>query len=111
MMNEHGKSDSGIVSAKWSNKEERANKARSSAEVMEKRLLAKGNSTQQTTSRTQGRAKVQRALGRIRHAAKQDKKQRFTALMHHIYDVDTLRESYFSLKRAAAAGVDGMTWE
>jgi len=35
---------------------------------------------------------------------------RFTALLHHIYTPDTLREAYFRLKREAAPGVDGQTW-
>jgi RNA-directed DNA polymerase len=35
---------------------------------------------------------------------------RFTALLHHIYDRERLRAAYFSLKREAAAGVDGQTW-
>jgi retron-type reverse transcriptase len=35
---------------------------------------------------------------------------RFTALLHHIYNLETLRLAYFSLKREAAAGVDGETW-
>ena len=35
---------------------------------------------------------------------------RFTALLHHIYDLQTLRAAYFNLKREAAAGVDGETW-
>jgi group II intron reverse transcriptase/maturase len=35
---------------------------------------------------------------------------RFTALLHHIYDRQTLSAAYFSLKREAAAGVDGETW-
>jgi group II intron reverse transcriptase/maturase len=36
---------------------------------------------------------------------------RFTALMHHIYNPEALREAYFSLKRKAAPGVDGETWQ
>ncbi len=60
--------------------------------------------------RTQGRIRMQQALSRIRRAAKQDGKLRFTALMHHIYSTDTLREAYFGLKRDAAPGVDGETW-
>ena len=36
---------------------------------------------------------------------------RFTALLHHVYDVDMLREAYFSLKRDAAPDVDGETWQ
>jgi len=35
---------------------------------------------------------------------------RFTALLHHVYNPDTLREAYFRLKREAAPGVDGQTW-
>jgi group II intron reverse transcriptase/maturase len=35
---------------------------------------------------------------------------RFTALLHHVYDLKTLRAAYLSLKREAAAGVDGETW-
>ena len=50
------------------------------------------------------------ALGRIRQAARRDRKMRFTALLHHIDHLDTLREAYFSLKRDAAPGVDGETW-
>ena len=50
------------------------------------------------------------ALARIRQAARRDRKMRFTALLHHVYNPDTLREAYFSLKRDAAPGVDGQTW-
>jgi group II intron reverse transcriptase/maturase len=49
-------------------------------------------------------------LERIRQAARRDKQLRFTALLHHIYNLNTLREAYFSLKRDAAPGVDGQTW-
>ena len=53
---------------------------------------------------------MQSALERIRQAASRDKKLRFTGLWHHVYQVDRLREAYFSLKRGAAPGVDGETW-
>ncbi len=46
----------------------------------------------------------------MREAARRDKKQRFTTLLHHVTD-DQLRDSYYSLKRKAAPGVDGVTWE
>jgi len=49
-------------------------------------------------------------LERIRQAVRRDGKMRFTALLHHIYNLDTLREAYFRLKREAAPGVDGQTW-
>lgn len=35
---------------------------------------------------------------------------RFTALLHHVYSLDTLRTAYFGLKKEAAPGVDGETW-
>jgi hypothetical protein len=35
---------------------------------------------------------------------------KFTALLHHV-TVDLLRESFGLLKRKAAPGVDGMTWQ
>jgi hypothetical protein len=47
------------------------------------------------------------ASERIRQAASRDKKLRFTGLWHQVYEVSRLRESYFSLKRGAAPGVDG----
>ena len=50
------------------------------------------------------------ALERIRQAARRDGRMRFTALLHHIYNPDTLREAYLGLKRQAAPGVDGQTW-
>lgn len=49
-------------------------------------------------------------LERVRTAAGQGKKDRFTALLHHV-TVDLLRDAYSWLKRDAAAGVDGVTWE
>src|ERR1700692_1057950 len=64
----------------------------------------------QNTDRALDRANVQSALGRIRQAAVKDKKAKFTSLMHHIYNLSTLREAYYGLKREAAAGVDGETW-
>jgi group II intron reverse transcriptase/maturase len=42
---------------------------------------------------------------------RKDKELRFTALMHHIYDVDRLREAYYRLNQSAASGVDGVTWK
>ena len=50
------------------------------------------------------------ALDRVRQAARQRKQERFTALLHHV-NVDSLRVAYYALKRKAAPGVDGMTWQ
>jgi group II intron reverse transcriptase/maturase len=81
------------------------------AEAAEGRAVVKGNAPQSNTSRIQGRTRVHQALERIRHAAKRDKKGKLTSLLHHISAIDALREAYFSLKRAAAPGVDGETWQ
>jgi group II intron reverse transcriptase/maturase len=77
---------------------------------MEGRGLAKGNLPQQNASRTPSREDALSALGRVRQAASKDKKLRFTALLHHIYNPETLRKAYSSLKKEAAPGVDGETW-
>jgi group II intron reverse transcriptase/maturase len=106
MMNGSGKSDSSRVPAKLPNKAEEP-----AAEAMEGRELAKGNSAERNALRTQSRAGAPSALERVRQAAKKDKKQRFTALLHHIYDVQRLRAAYLEVKRNAAAGVDGQTWK
>jgi group II intron reverse transcriptase/maturase len=53
---------------------------------------------------------VTQALDRVRHAARQGKKARFTALLHQV-NVDTLRLAFYALKRKAAPGVDGVTWQ
>ncbi len=69
-------------------------------------------------SRTQPRdrayvdpANLQSALERIRQAACRDRKMRFTTLWHHVHNIHRLRQAYFSLKRNAAPGVDGLTWQ
>jgi len=80
------------------------------AEEMEGSGLAKGNLRQQNAPRTPSRDGAPSALERVRQAAKRDKNLRFTALLHHIYDLNRLRVAYFSLKKEAAPGVDGETW-
>jgi RNA-directed DNA polymerase len=104
-MNGPRKSDSAVVPGKLPNKA-----ANAAAEGAEGRVLAEGNLHEQNTPRTQSRDGVHSALERVRQAAKKDRKMRFTALLHHVYDGDTLREAYFSLKKEAAPGVDGQTW-
>jgi group II intron reverse transcriptase/maturase len=78
---------------------------------VEGRGLAKGNTLEQNASRTPSRQGAPSALERIRQAAQKDRQQRFTALLHHVYDKDRLRQAYFALKRDAAPGVDGETWQ
>ena len=106
MMNERGKSDGSVVPAKSLNNAEGP-----ATEVTEGRELAKGNSPECNALRTQGRESTPSALERVRQAATRDKKQRFTALLHHVYDVERLRAAYLAMKKDAAAGVDGETWE
>jgi group II intron reverse transcriptase/maturase len=77
---------------------------------MEPRAEAKGNAIQQRTRRAQDRENVSQALERIRNAARQRKKERFTALFHHLSQ-ETLRTAFFALRREAAPGVDGLAWQ
>jgi group II intron reverse transcriptase/maturase len=106
MTNGRGKSDSFTVPAKSPNKAEGP-----AAEAVEEKELAKGNSLERNAFRTQSREDALSALERVQQAARTDKKQRFTALLHHIYDVERLRAAYLPIKKEAAAGVDGETWE
>jgi len=80
------------------------------AEGVEGRGLAKGNLPQQNMPRTQDRVGMPSALERIGQVARRDNKVRFTTLMHHVYNLETLRGAYFGLNRDAAPGVDGETW-
>src|SRR6202158_375006 len=105
MTNGLGKSDRPTVPEKSPN-----NAGQPAAEGLEGRGLAKGNLQQQNASRTPSREDAPSALERVRQAAGKDKKLRFTALLHHIYTLETLRMAYFRLKKEAAPGVDGETW-
>jgi retron-type reverse transcriptase len=105
MTNGPGKSDRPVVPEKTLN-----NTGKPVAEGMEGRGLAKGNLPQQNASRTPSRKDAPSALERVRQAAGKDKQLRFTALLHHIYNLETLRMAYFRLKKEASPGVDGETW-
>ena len=76
---------------------------------MEGRPLTKENTPEPNSCRTPSRENGRSGLERVREAARKDGKLKFTALLHHV-SIDLLRESYYSLKRKAAPGVDGMTW-
>src|SRR5271163_1586150 len=104
-MHKSEKSDAVVVAVKPANKAER-----SAAEPVEPRTATKGNAGQQSTRRAQDRESVSRALDRVRQAARQRKKEQFTSLLHHV-DPATLRTAFYAMKRDAAPGVDGMTWE
>src|SRR5512132_1084868 len=115
MMNGHEKSDSVIVAVKPANKVahpavEQSAVGLAAAEPVKPRAGTKGNAGQQSTCRAQHRISVPQALERIRKVAKERKKERFTALFHHI-SVELLGMSFFELKEDAAPGVDGLTWK
>ena len=104
-MNGPRKSDRAVVPPKSPNKA-----ASAVAQGVEGRALAEGNLHEQNALRTPCREGALSALERVRQAARKDRTMRFTALLHHVYSLDTLRKAYFSLKKEAAAGVDGETW-
>src|SRR5205814_920162 len=105
MMHEPEKSDSVVVAEKPTNKAERF-----AAEPVEPRMETKGNAGQQSTRRAQDRESVSQALERVRRHARQGKKEKFTTLLHHINPA-MLRTAFYAMKRDAAPGVDGMTWD
>jgi len=98
-------SDSGTVPMNQSNKDEKL-----LAEIEEGRPLIEENTLQPNTRSTQSEASVSQGLAGVRKAARENKEMRFTSLLHHV-SVDLLRASFHSLKRKAAPGVDGVTWE
>jgi RNA-directed DNA polymerase len=98
-------SHSGVVPMNHSNKD-----MRTSTESGEGRPLIKENAGQSNTYPTQSGKGVSQGLAGVRKAAREHKGMKFTALLHHL-TVDLLRESFCSLKRKAAPGVDGVTWQ
>jgi group II intron reverse transcriptase/maturase len=115
MMHGTEKSDSVIVARKPANKAQQSTVAsiaveRSAAEPVERRAGTKGNAGQQSTCRTQRRISVSQALERIRKAARERKKERFTALFHHVTP-ELMEEAFYALARNAAPGVDRLTWK
>jgi len=100
MMHEREKSDAAVVAVKPTNKA-----GETAAESVEPRAGTKRNASEQSTHRTLSRVRVTQALDRVRQAARQGKKEKFTALLHHL-SIDLLWEAFLALKRDAAPGVD-----
>ncbi len=98
-------SDCAVLPMNQPNKEEQ-----SSAEAGEGRARTKENIAQFNTSPTQSGERVSQGLRGVRQVAKERKQERFTALLHHL-TVVVLRGSFYALKRQAAPGVDGVTWQ
>ena len=105
MMHEREKSDPAVVAKKPANAD-----GRPDAELVERRAGAEGNADEDGRLRTPSRISLSFGLDRVRQAAREKKKLKFTALLHHV-DIDLLRDSYGALKRHAAPGVDGVTWD
>src|SRR5260370_16531710 len=105
MMHRGEKSDLSIVAAKPA-----TGGGGPEPELVERREGAKENTGQASTRRTPSRASVSPGLDRVRTAARLDRKERFTALLHHV-DAGLLHSAYSWLKRDAAPGVDGVTWQ
>jgi group II intron reverse transcriptase/maturase len=53
---------------------------------------------------------VSQGLQGVRERARKNKQERFTALLHHVTP-ERLREGFYALKRKAAPGADGVTWQ
>jgi len=104
-MNEAGQSHSPVVPAKPANKATGV-----AAEPGEERGLTEGNTDSPARSGHRAGIRVPRGLERVRQVASRDKEVRFTALLHHV-TVELLGEGFKALRREAAPGVDGMTWE
>ncbi len=98
------KSDNNIVPEKPANKKDKP-----FAEQVEGRALTEGNTLNTAAVRTQGRGAASISLQGVRRKAQQDKGARFNNLFHHI-TTELLTESFYGLKKNAAAGVDEMTW-
>src|SRR3954471_21242577 len=71
------------------------NDGRPSAELVEQRAGAEGNAGQDRTRRAKDRASVSQGLDRVRHVARQRKKERFTTLLHHV-SPNRLRTAFFA---------------
>ena len=110
MSQRHGKSDCGEVPKKRANKTAGASPA--AAEPVEGRPQAKGNAVAARMSRRTMRTyDMGSALDGIRQTAKGRRDTKFTGLLHHVYAIQRLEAAYLAVKRDAAAGIDGVTWQ
>src|SRR5271157_4337642 len=100
-----GESDGRVLPTKGPN-----SVGRPAGEGLEGRRPTKENTGPTAAARTQSRIPAPAGRDGVREAAQKDKKVRFTALLHHV-TVDLLWDSYYQLKKQAAPGVDGVTWQ
>ena len=104
-VNVQEQSDCVVVPLSQPNKE-----GQPSAEVGEGRTQTEETIVPSSMHPTQSGKRMSQGLNGVRQAAKERKQERFTALLHHL-TVDLLRDSFYALKRKAAPGVDGVTWQ
>jgi len=104
-VNVQEKSDCAVVPVNRPNKE-----GQPSAEVGEGRAQTEENIVQSRISPTQSGKCMSLGLDGVRQAASLRKQERFTALLHHV-TLNVLRDSFYALKRQAAPGIDGVTWQ
>src|SRR5215510_9606971 len=104
-VNAQEKSDCAVVPANRSNKE-----GKPSAEIGEGRAQTEENIGKSRMSPTQSGNGMSLGLNGVRQAASARKQERFTALLHHV-TLNLLRDSFYALKRQAAPGIDGVTWQ
>ena len=76
---------------------------------VEGRAEAKGKSASRNALPTQGGESALTFLERIGQRARKDRKGKFTTLLSHL-KAPLLKEAFMSLRKRAAAGVDGVTW-
>lgn len=98
-------SDHVIVPVNLSNKD-----GLPSAERGEGSAWTKENASPSRTCPTQRGTGVSQGLAGVRKVARERKREKFTALLHHL-TIDLLRDSFSTLKRHAAPGVDGVPWQ
>jgi RNA-directed DNA polymerase len=72
--------------------------------------VTKENIVESNTRPTQSGKRVSQGLHGVRERERKNKQERFTALLHPVTP-GLLRDSLYALKRKAAPGVDGVTWE
>jgi RNA-directed DNA polymerase len=111
-MHVNGESHSSIVPKRPANK----GRVPRPAELVEGRELTKENTEQSLLDRTQSRNSDgtplearSRGLRGVREAARRERRQKFTSLLHHITP-ELLRASFFELRKQAAPGIDGEMW-
>jgi group II intron reverse transcriptase/maturase len=108
---EQSANDSDDVWSLWERTSTAKVKWKQDFDTVRGRRSTKGNTNQPAASRTQSRKLCALSgLDRVREVARRDKRAKFTALLHHV-TVDSLRDSFHALKREAAPGVDGVTWQ